>query len=103
MKFQIEDTIVNNYTSAFEVIKDKVRTKLHELNKAEIIDNIKEQPHKTQYLTDGVTLTIESTPSNELTTITDNSIAATITIDFKNEKEKKPEIYKIIKNPKKDK
>lgn len=100
MKFKVDDITVNDYTSAFEIIKDKVRTKLHEINKAELLNHIKEYEHKYQFLTDGITLTIQSTLEKELSTIEDNSIVATITLAFKGEK---PLNYKIIKNPKKEK
>ena len=100
MKFKIEDIIVNDYQSAFEIIKDKVRTKLHELNKPEILDIIKEKPHKHQYLTDGITVTIESVIGDHLNDLDDNSVVATLTFAFKGEK---PYVYKIIKNPKEKK
>lgn len=100
MKFKIDDITVNDYTSAFEVIKDKIRTKLHEINKAEILNLISEKPHKHQYLTDGITVTIESVISDNLNDLDDNSVAATLTFAFKGEK---PYIYKIIKNPKEKK
>ena len=100
MKFKVDDITTNDYTSAFEIIKDKIRTKLHEINKAELLNHITEKKYKYQFLTDGITLTIQSTSKNELNNLEDNSIAATITFTFKNEK---PLIYKIIKNPKQEK
>lgn len=100
MKFQVQDITVNDYNSAFEIIKDKVRTKIHELNKPELLNNIKEYPHKHQFLTDGITITIESSPSDNLKELDDNSIVSTLTFAFKGQK---AEIYEIIKNPKEKK
>lgn len=100
MKFKIDNIIVNDYNSAFEVIKDKIRAKLHEINKAEILNLISEKPHRYQYLTDGITVTIESIISDHLNDLDDNSVAATLTFAFKGEK---PYVYKIIKNPKEKK
>lgn len=100
MEFKIDDITINDYTSAFEVIKDKIRAKLHKINKAEMLNLISEKPHRYQYLTDGITVTIESIISDHLNDLDDNSVAATLTFAFKGEK---PYVYKIIKNPKEKK
>ena len=49
MKFKIEDVIVDDYQTAFEIIKEKVRPTLRDINKQEMISIIKEYTFKNQF------------------------------------------------------
>lgn len=96
MKFKIEDIIVDDYQTAFEIIKEKVRPILRDINKQEMISIIKEYPFKNQFSTDGITVIIESVQTNNLDSVQDNKTAATVTLTFPRGKIMK---YEIIKNP----
>ena len=73
MKFKIDDIIVDDYQTAFEIIKDKIRPMLSDINKHEMISIIKDYPFKNQF-----------------------STVATVTLTFPRGKIVK---YEIIKNP----
>lgn len=96
MKFKIEDVIVDDYQTAFEIIKEKVRPTLRDINKQEMISIIKEYTFKNQFSTDGITVIIESVQTNNLDSVQDNKTAATVTLTFPRGKTMK---YEIIKNP----
>lgn len=100
MKFQIQDKIVNDYQSAFEVIKDKIYSTLKELNKLDVLNIIKPQQVNYNYYTDGLTLYIKSAMPQELNDKDDNTIVASINILVKGQK---PQKFDIIKNPKTNK
>ena len=94
MKFKIDDIIVDDYQTAFEIIKDKIRPELSDINKHEMISIIKDYPFKNQFSTD--TIIIESIPKENLDSAQDNTTVATVTFTFPRGKVVK---YEIIKNP----
>lgn len=96
MKFKIEDIIVDDYQTAFEIIKDKIRPELSNINKHEMILVIKDYPFKNQFSTDGITIIIESIQKENLDSVQDNTTVATVTLTFPRGKIVK---YEIIKNP----
>ena len=96
MKFKIEDIIVDDYQTAFEIIKDKIRPTLREINKQEMISIIKDYPFKNQFSTDGITIIIESIQKENLDSVQDNATIATVSLTFPRGKIVK---YEIIKNP----
>ena len=97
MKFTVNDIKVNDYNSAFEVIKDLIRPKLVELNKLSLLDKIKEYDHETYFSTDGITISIKSTKTEDLSTTKDESVVATIAVLQPRQKEL---VYKIVKHSK---
>lgn len=97
MKFTVNDIKVNDYNSAFEVIKDLIRPKLVELNKLSLLDKVKEYDHETYFSTDGITISIKSTKKEDLINMQDKAVVATIVILQPRQKEL---TYKIIKHSK---